>query len=96
MLNRPLSPPVVSTELMLRKSEKEVPFQRRINPSCWAINILVLPLAGLALGGIAISIGLVSPVVAIGAKVICPRALKEREESNAAIKAVYNLVIRLV
>ena len=57
MLSKPRSPPVLMTEERLTRSENDVPFQRRINPFCCAMNILVVPFAGLAFGGIAISMG---------------------------------------
>ena len=57
MLSRPRSPPALITEERFTRSENVVPFQRRIKPFCCAMNILVVPFAGLAFGGIAISIG---------------------------------------
>jgi hypothetical protein len=65
MLSKPCSPPLIITEERFTRSENDVPFHKRINPFCCAINILVLPFAGLAFGGIAISMGPERPVVIV-------------------------------
>ena len=58
MLSKPCSGPLIPiTGERSTIVENVVPFHKRIKPFCWATNILVLPFAGLAFGGIAISMG---------------------------------------